>query len=229
MASALSLSLALAMTAGGAPIGALALDNGLAQTPYQGWNTFYGLGESFDQATIQSVADAIVSRGIRAAGYRYIWIDGGWWKGTRDAAGNITVDAGRWPGGMKAVADYIHAKGLLAGIYTDAGSDGCGGAGQGSYGHYQQDADQFAAWGYDALKVDFCGGTKQQLNPADAYAKFRDALLANASHRPILFNICNPFTPGASPWSPLSQPNAMLVPLPNGTVITVTAFAPLLS
>ncbi|HVS06155.1 MAG TPA: NPCBM/NEW2 domain-containing protein [Candidatus Dormibacteraeota bacterium] len=181
---------------------ALALDNGLARTPYQGWNTFYGLGDSFDQATIQSVADAIVSRGLKAFGYRYVWIDGGWWKGTRDAAGNITVAAGRWPGGMKAVADYIHAKGLLAGIYTDAGSDGCGGAGQGSYGHYQQDANQFAAWGYDALKVDFCGGTKQQLNPADAYAKFRDALLANASHRPILFNICNPFTPGSSPWSP---------------------------
>jgi alpha-galactosidase len=198
----LSLSLALAMTAGSAPTRAVALDNGLARTPYQGWNTFYGLGDSIDQATIQSVADAIVSRGLKAAGYRYVWIDGGWWRGTRDATGNITVDAARWPGGMKAVADYIHAKGLLAGIYTDAGIDGCGGAGQGSYGHYQQDADQFAAWGYDALKVDFCGGTKQQLNPADAYAKFRDALLANASHRPILFNICNPFTPGASPWSP---------------------------
>src|ERR1700716_3691008 len=190
------------MTAGSAPMGALALDNGLARTPYQGWNTFYGLGESFDQAVIQSVADAIVSRGLQAAGYRYVWIDGGWRKGTRDATGNITVDSARWPGGMKAVADYVHTKGLLAGIYTDAGSDGCGGSGQGSYGHYQQDANQFAAWGYDALKVDFCGGTKQQLDPAVAYGQFRDALLANTSNRPILFNICNPFTPGASPWSP---------------------------
>jgi alpha-galactosidase len=190
------------MAAGSAPLPIRALDNGLARTPYQGWNTFYGLGESFDQTTIQSVADAIVSRGLNAAGYRYVWIDGGWWKGTRDATGNITVDAGRWPGGMKAVADYIHAKGLLAGIYTDAGIDGCGGAEQGSYGHYQQDANQFAAWGYDALKVDFCGGTKQKLDPATAYGQFRDALLANTSNRPILFNICNPFTPGASPWSP---------------------------
>src|SRR5256886_7724030 len=197
--AALALGLAVALSA---PLRADALDNGLARTPYQGWNTFYGLGDSFDQATIQSVADAIVSRGLRAAGYRYVWIDGGWWRGTRDASGNITVDAARWPGGMKAVADYIHARGLLAGIYTDAGSDGCGGAGQGSYGHYQQDANQFAAWGYDALKVDFCGGTKMQLDPATAYGQFRDALLANTSNRPILFNICNPFTPGASPWTP---------------------------
>jgi len=190
------------MIAGSAPLPVRALDNGLARTPYQGWNTFYGLGDTFNQATIQSVADAIVSRGLRAAGYRYVWIDGGWWTGTRDAAANITVDAGRWPGGMKAVADYIHSKGLLAGIYTDAGTDGCGGPAQGSYGHYQQDANQFAAWGFDALKVDFCGGTKQKLDPAVAYGQFRDALLANASNRPILFNICNPFTPGASPWSP---------------------------
>jgi alpha-galactosidase len=190
------------MFVGSAPLPVRALDNGLARTPYLGWNTFYGLGDNFNQATIQSVADAIVSRGLRAAGYRYVWIDGGWWTGTRDAAGNITVDAGKWPAGMKAVADYVHAKGLLAGIYTDAGTDGCGGAGQGSYGHYQQDANQFAAWGFDALKVDFCGGTKQKLDPAVAYGQFRDALLANASRRPILFNICNPFTPGASPWSP---------------------------
>ena len=202
LTSAFSLSLALAMTIGTTSVPADALENGLARTPYQGWNTFYGLGDSFDQATIQSVADTMVSRGLRSAGYRYVWIDGGWWKGTRDASGNITVDAARWPEGMKAVADYIHAKGLLAGIYTDAGSDGCGGAGQGSYGHYQQDANQFAAWGYDALKVDFCGGTKMQLDPATAYGQFRDALLANSSNRPILFNICNPFTPGASPWSP---------------------------
>jgi hypothetical protein len=106
----------VAVAAGTTPLRAHALDNGLARTPYQGWNTFYGLGDRFDQTTIQSVADAMVSRGLSAAGYRYVWIDGGWWTGTRDASGNITVDAGRWPGGMKAVADYIHAKGLLAGI-----------------------------------------------------------------------------------------------------------------
>lgn len=185
---------AAAVAVGVAPPAA-ALDNGLARTPYLGWNTYYGLGSSFDEATIESVADSIVSRGLKAAGYDYVWIDGGWWSGSRDAQGNITVDASQWPHGLKAVADYIHSKGLRAGIYTDAGSDGCGGANQGSYGHYQQDADQFAAWGYDAVKVDFCGGTNLKLDPAVAYGQFRDALLHNASHRPMLFNICNPFTP----------------------------------
>jgi alpha-galactosidase len=175
--------------------------NDLAKTPYLGWNTYYGLGSNFNAQTIASVADAIVSRGLKAAGYQYVWIDGGWWSGTRDAAGNITVDAKQWPAGMKAVADYVHSKGLKAGIYTDAGSNGCGGTNQGSYGRYQQDVNQFAAWGYDAVKVDFCGGEQQGLDPAVAYGQFRDALLNNSSHRPMLFNICNPFVPetGAAP------------------------------
>jgi alpha-galactosidase len=169
--------------------------NDLARTPYLGWNTYYGLGSTFDENTIKSVTDAIVSRGLKTAGYQYVWIDGGWWSGTRDAQGDITVDPKQWPSGMKAVADYIHSKGLKAGIYTDAGKDGCGGTDQGSYGHYQQDADQFASWGYDAVKVDFCGGTYLHLDPATVYGQFRDALLGNSSHRPMLFNICNPFTP----------------------------------
>ena len=192
-------TIALVATAAVVPLAtapsAGALDNGLARTPYLGWNTYYGLGSQFDEQTIKSEADAIVSRGLKAAGYKYVWIDGGWWSGTRDGQGNITVDPSQWPDGMKAVADYIHSKGLLAGIYTDAGEDGCGGANQGSYGHYQQDTDQFAAWGYDAVKVDFCGGTAMHLDPAVAYGNFRDALLNNSSHRPMLFNICNPMVP----------------------------------
>src|SRR5688500_3435794 len=115
-------------------------DDGLTRTPYMGWNTYYGLGGSYDEQTIRARADAIVDRGLRAAGYEYVWLDGGWWSGTRDADGDIVVDSGQWPGGMKAVADYIHSKGLKAGIYTDAGRNGCGGADQGSYGHYQRDA-----------------------------------------------------------------------------------------
>ncbi|MGH3379291.1 MAG: NPCBM/NEW2 domain-containing protein [Actinoallomurus sp.] len=180
-----------------APVSSSAI-NDLARTPYLGWNTYYGLGSAYDQDTIKSVTDSLVSRGLKAAGYRYVWLDGGWWSGTRDAQGGITVDPKQWPAGMKAVADYIHSRGFQAGIYTDAGKDGCGGAAQGSYGHYQQDVDQFASWGFDAVKVDFCGGTNMHLVPATAYGEFRDALLANGSHRPMLFNICNPFTPGAA-------------------------------
>jgi alpha-galactosidase len=180
--------------------------NDLARTPYQGWNTYYGLGSEFNEQTIKNEADALVKRGLKAAGYNYVWLDGGWWSGTRDASGNITVNPSQWPDGMKAVADYIHSLGLKAGIYTDAGANGCGGANQGSYGHYQQDANQFAAWGFDAVKVDFCGGHQQNLDPATAYGQFRDALLHNSSHRPMLFNICNPFVPytgaypGRSAW-----------------------------
>src|SRR5262249_50847633 len=101
---------------------------------------------------------------------------------------------------------YIHSLGLKAGIYTDSGINGCGGANQGSYGRYQQDVNQFAAWGYDAVKVDFCGGEQQHLDPATASGQFRDALLHNSSPRPMLFNICNPFVPytgalpGRSAW-----------------------------
>lgn len=175
--------------------------NDLARTPYQGWNTYFGLGSAFTEQTIKDEADALVNRGLAAAGYNYVWIDGGWWNGTRDAAGNITVDASQWPDGMKAVADYIHSRGLKAGIYTDSGLNGCGGANQGSYGRYQQDVDQFAGWGYDAVKVDFCGSEQMGLDPATVYGQFRDAVLNNGSHRPMLFNICNPFIPetGAAP------------------------------
>ncbi len=175
--------------------------NDLAKTPYQGWNTYYGLGSTFDEQTIKDVAKSLVDRGLAAAGYNYVWIDGGWWSGTRDASGDITVSATQWPDGMKAVADYIHSLGLKAGIYTDSGLNGCGGPNQGSYGRYQQDVNTFAAWGYDAVKVDFCGSEQQGLDPATVYGQFRDALLNNSSHRPMLFNICNPFIPetGAAP------------------------------
>jgi alpha-galactosidase len=78
--------------------------NGLASTPYMGWNTYYGVGTHYDEATVESVADALVSRGLRDAGYRYLWLDGGWWSGTRDQSGAITVDPQRWPDGMAAVA-----------------------------------------------------------------------------------------------------------------------------
>ena len=205
---ALAGSAALLATAGPAwagtgsrPSPAVTPINNLARTPYMGWNTYYGLGSTFNEQTIKDEADALVSRGLAAAGYNYVWIDGGWWSGTRDASGNITADPTQWPDGMKAVADYIHSRGLKAGIYTDSGLNGCGGANQGSYGRYQQDVNQFAAWDYDAVKVDFCGSEQMKLDPATVYGQFRDAVLNNSSHRPMLFNICNPFIPetGAAP------------------------------
>lgn len=170
--------------------------NGQALTPYMGWNTYYGLGSSYNEAAIENVADYLVSSGLAASGYKIVWLDGGWWSGTRDAQGNITVNPAQWPDGMSAVASYIHSKGLLAGIYTDAGQNGCGGANQGSYGHYQQDVNTFASWGFDAVKVDFCGGSQLQLDPEQAYSQFSQAILNDSPHRPMIFNICNPFEPG---------------------------------
>jgi alpha-galactosidase len=170
--------------------------DGLACTPYMGWNTYYGLGGSYDEATVENVADSLVSSGLAAAGYKIVWLDAGWWSGSRDANGNITVSSAQWPGGMSAFTSYIHSKGLLAGIYTDAGSNGCAGQGEGSYGHYQQDVDTFASWGFDAVKVDFCGGTQLQLDPEQAYSQFSQAIANDSPHRPMIFNICNPFEPG---------------------------------
>ena len=96
---------------------------------------------------------------------------------------------------MKAVADYIHSPRPEGAASTPTPASTAAAARPGQLGHYQQDADQFAAWGYDAVKVDFCGGEQQGLDPGRrVYGQFRDALLNNSSHRPMLFNICNPFT-----------------------------------
>lgn len=184
---------------------AAALDNGLARTPYMGWNTYFGVGGApqgtLTEQAVEQAADALVATGLRDAGYRIVWLDGGWFSGERDADGNQVGNRTRFPDGMKAVADYIHSKGMLAGIYTDAGTNGCGGPGLGSYGHYQQDADQFAAWGYDAVKIDFCGGHQQGLVPKDAYTQFSDAIQHNSSHRPMIINLCNPGAGRFDTWS----------------------------
>src|SRR5690349_10812986 len=94
--------------------------------PPMGWASWNAFGAKIDAKTIKEQADALVSSGLAAAGYNHVNIDEGWWQGTRDSAGNIVIDEAEWPGGMTAIADYIHGKGLKAGIYTDAGKDGCG-------------------------------------------------------------------------------------------------------
>src|SRR5258708_3666489 len=100
-------------------------DGGQARTPYIGWNTYYGLGAP-SEASVQSVAASVVPSGRRDAGYRSVWIDGGWPAPTpRDAYGTLTADPAKFPGGLSTLVNYLHARPLLAGIYTDAGaSDG---------------------------------------------------------------------------------------------------------
>jgi hypothetical protein len=168
-----------------------ALNNGLAQVPYMGWNSWYAYGENINDTKIRQAADAIVSNGLNTLGYTYVGIDGGWWTtgggGGRDANGNIIPNP-TFPN-MGALTAYIHSKGLKAGTYTDTGSSGCGTA-FGSYGHQQQDVNQFAAWGFDLLKVDHCGGNPQTGNTASEYAYWRDVIANNSSQRSIVYNIC---------------------------------------
>ncbi|MEU8185421.1 NPCBM/NEW2 domain-containing protein [Micromonospora sp. NPDC049044] len=168
----------------------------LSPTPYQGWNTYFGLGGDFSEESVREVADSIVSRGLARAGYDIVWLDGGWQDPEpRTAAGDLQADRSRFPKGLKPLVDYIHAKGLKAGIYTDAGPYIPGKCGLGSGGgYYQRDADHFAALEFDAVKVDFLCGIAADLDPKTAYTEFARALRNNASKRPIIFNLCNPVT-----------------------------------
>jgi alpha-galactosidase len=167
----------------------------LSPTPYLGWNTYYGLGGDFTETTIRSVADSLVSRGLAKAGYDIVWLDGGWQADVpRSAAGDLQPNPAKFPDGLKPMVDYIHSKGLKAGIYTDAGPYIPGRCGLGSGGYYQRDADQFAAWGFDAVKVDYLCGIAANLDPKTVYTQFAQALRNNASHRPMIFNLCNPVT-----------------------------------
>lgn len=165
-------------------------------TPYMGWNTYYGIGGTFDEQTIVSVAQELLDRGLASAGYRIVWLDYGWPSGARGANGELIVAEDQWPHGLRWLTDLLHAMGLLAGIYTDAGTSGSDGQGVGSLGHYQQDADRFAACGFDAVKIDFCGGGQQHLDPRSVYSEFVGAIRANSSSRPMVVNACNFWRPG---------------------------------
>jgi alpha-galactosidase len=188
LAATLALSVALCL-AGVQP--ATASSGMLAATPYMGWDTYFALGGEYGESTILRQASQLISLGLERRGYRYVWLDVGWWHGTRGPGGEITVSPKQWPHGLPWLTRTLHAAGFRVGLYTDAGPNGCGGAGQGSYGHYQQDADTFAAWGFDAVKVDFCGGSELHLDPAVAYAEFHQAIEHNSSHRPMLLSVCD--------------------------------------
>ncbi len=161
-----------------------ALDNGLARTPPMGWNSWNKFACNVSEDLIKQAADALVSSGMRDAGYQYVVIDD-CWQVDRDAQGNIVPDAKRFPSGMKSLGDYIHAKGLKFGIYSDAGTGTCQNR-PGGRGYEFQDARQYAAWGVDYLKYDWCNHSTQ--DSAASYAIMRDAL--KKSGRPIVFSLC---------------------------------------
>ena len=158
--------------------------DGLALTPPMGWNSWNKFGCNVDEQLIRETADAMVATGMKEAGYQYIVIDD-CWHGERDSLGFIHPDPERFPNGMKALADYIHGLGLKFGIYSDAGWKTCGGR-PGSRGYEYQDAMQYAAWGVDYLKYDWCN--TEGLKAEGAYLTMRDALFK--AGRPIVFSLC---------------------------------------
>jgi alpha-galactosidase len=157
----------------------------IAKTPPMGWNSWNKFACHVGEQLIRETADAMVTTGIKDAGYQYVNIDD-CWQVSRDANGTIVADSAQFPSGIKALAEYVHAKGLKLGIYTDAGTQTCQGR-PGSLNHEMQDAKTYAEWGIDYVKEDWCHAEK--LNPEVQYAKFRDAL--SQAGRPIVFSICN--------------------------------------
>lgn len=157
---------------------------GLAETPQMGWNSWNKFTGNINEQMIRDMADAMVKEGLLDAGYIYLNMDD-CWHGQRDADGFIQPDAKRFPSGIKALADYVHSKGLKFGLYSDAGRKTCAGM-PGSFGHEYQDAIQYARWGIDYLKYDWCNN--EDINPIGAYGLMRDAL--RAAGRPIFFSMC---------------------------------------
>lgn len=165
---------------------AMALDNGLARTPPLGWNSWISFELNINEQLIRSMANAIVATGMRDAGYQYVVVDAGWKAKTRGPHGELVADPAKFPSGMKALADYVHSKGLKFGIYTDAGSEDCDSGAPGSRDHEEQDAATFAAWGVDFVKEDWCNTAG--MNAREAYEKMSRALLKTG--RPIVFSMC---------------------------------------
>ncbi|MCX5208459.1 NPCBM/NEW2 domain-containing protein [Kitasatospora sp. NBC_00240] len=185
---------------------AAALDNHLGRTPQMGWNSWNAYGCGIDENKIKAAADAIVSKDLQTAGYQYVNIDDCWQAATRGTDGALQADPVRFPSGIKALADYVHGKGLKLGIYTTPGSRSCaniynGYPGQlGSLGHETQDANAFASWGVDYLKYDWCKADEDGVDAEQAFTAMGDAL--NATGRPIFYSIHRePQTP-VDPWRP---------------------------
>lgn len=165
---------------------------GLADTPQMGWSSWNKFQTNIHEDLIKDIADKMVEYGLVDAGYVYLNLDDGW-HGERDAQGFIHEDPEKFPSGMKALADYLHARGLKLGIYSDAGTNTCA-CYAGSLGHEYQDAFMYAHWGVDYLKYDWC--YTNNINPKGAYSLMRNAL--RAAGRPILFSMCE--WGSSKPW-----------------------------
>lgn len=184
----------------------LGYNNGEGITPPMGWNTWCTMGtcgnmqqdllhDVCNENEVMSVAEAMISNGMYELGYRYINMDDCWASMTRAANGSIQWDAMRFPSGIPALANFMHERGLKLGLYTSAGSTTCSSGGRpynipGSYGHYAQDAESFASWGVDYVKIDWCG--KDLTNASLQHTEFSQAL--NATGRHIFLELCRGYS-----------------------------------
>ncbi len=185
-----------------------------------GWNSWNSFANIVNSQIVQQQAKALASNGMKEAGYEYVVIDEGWWLGKRDIAGNIVVSPKQWPaiktgqkdGDMANIAAYIHSLGLKAGIYTDAGRDGCSMypdsgpkyTNTGSEGHYDLDFLQFSKWGFDYVKVDWCGGAKEKRSGAVQYAEVARAIqrAEKITGRKLFLSICEWGSQNPWFWAP---------------------------
>ena len=170
--------------------------------PIMGWSSWNHFHINIDEKMIREQADAMISSGMYKAGYRFINIDDGYFGG-RNSDGNLLTDTKKFPSGMRALTDYIHARKLKAGIYSDAGKNTCGskydndpnGIGVGMYGHVERDCNLFFNdWKFDFLKVDWCGGDWMGLDEETEYTKIIHAV--KSINPEIVFNICRWQFPG---------------------------------
>lgn len=171
--------------------------NSLAPTPPMGWNSYNKFRNNVTDAEVRQIADAMVSSGMKAAGYEYVVVDDGW-QGTRDSSGRMVPNS-RFPD-MKALADYVHSKGLKIGLWATPGPQACNPNFAGSFGHEKQDAEQWAEWGIDYIKFDWCtaGGIYSKEQQPLVYQK--QAELMRATGRPMVLSICQYGDNGVQEW-----------------------------
>ena len=163
-------------------------------TPPMGWNSWNTFGRAINEQLIKDVADTLATSGLRDLGYQYLNVDDHW-HGGRDEHGVLYPNAEKFPNGMKALSDYVHARGLKFGIYSDAAELTCGGE-VGSLGYEEQDAQTFAAWGVDYLKYDYCHAPQDRETAIQRYTRMGNAL--KATGREIVFSVCE--WGGRQPW-----------------------------
>ncbi len=181
---------------GSTPSAATADSRALAMTPPMGWNSWNAFEKDIDETKIRAIADAMVSSGMRDAGYRYVVLDDAWMAKERDGEARLVADPFKFPSGMKAIGDYIHSKGLKFGIYEDRGRLTCQQL-PGTLGHEQIDMQTFADWGVDYIKMDSCFAEANGKVSSEHYQTLRKFI--NATGRPMILSISD-FGNGAWAW-----------------------------